>query len=140
MFSTKLIELTATKTTEELLADINVSNRIMVKNAIFRAKRDLDFTAITELQNLLRALGGEVKGGKVKKVKDLPSRLAITIDPKNDMFNELVFSHCQRVGQLVETKGNVYTYAFKKDDAKKMMDKLGSAKELKIAPLQSQKS
>lgn len=137
MFSTKLIDMSLEKTIEELQAELQVSNRVMVKNAIFRAKRDLNMNAVVKLQDLLRALGGEVKGAaKSKDIKNLPSRLALTLDPKNTMFNDLIHSHCSRVGTLVEQKGNTYTYAFKKDDAKKVEEKLEGAKEVKVSQVQ----
>jgi hypothetical protein len=137
MFSTKLIEESATKTVGELQAEITVSNRVMVKNAIFRAKRDLNMNAIIKLQDLLRAMGGEVKGsGKAKDVKTLPCQICITLDQKNTMFNDLIHAHCSRVGTLVEQKGSSYTYAFKKDDAKKIEEKLAGAKEVKLTQVQ----
>lgn len=142
MNATTLIATLKKEGTEKLDSCLEQATVALLKNAVWRAKKDLDLDVVPALKAKLDTFGGQsTPTAAAKDIKDYPKQLTVVMDKQYDgMFNDLVIAACNKAGCFVstETKENKTTvvYGFKKDDAKRIQEKFGAMKELEIKEVQ----
>jgi hypothetical protein len=121
---------------EQVVAALNVSNRLMVQNALNYAKRNLDAEVLVTLNETLDAVGGPIKAAKAgRSQKEWKAKITaqFTKDCHADI-KSLVLGFCNTKGGLVEQTGDGlnYSYGIEPEHAKFILEKMAGVAGVSI--------
>lgn len=141
MYAKELITLATKGGEEAAVKGLNEANLTLLVNAHYHAKKGMNSTAAALFEKMIRERGGVL--GKTPKEVDFKvydTKINVTLNAANGLFNDLILSHAGKIGKLVSTevqaKNTVYLFAFKKKDADMFKAKLADAKEVILADVQ----
>lgn len=146
MNATQLVTAIKKNGNEALDAALKEAQIKLLQNARWRANKDMEFEVVSVITQKITALGGATVGKKALDQKDFPAQLRFELSTEagNEMFNDLVIGHSNKIGCPISSKTEgkklIVTYGFKKEDAKRFEEKLKGSSAVKVIVIGPSKS